>query len=130
MNKPESMEAKRVRELLDESHLASFQFTKLHRAYLGLSGDYFPTILSSIDRTEIDEKDNNSRTTLSWAAARNDQSTVGELLAFGADPNRADDKGRTSLHWALWESPDAGCARLLLKAKARVNVQDREGKDF
>jgi ankyrin repeat protein len=128
LNRPGSRRATRLSKLFDNSRLRTFDFSKLHRAYLGLSGDDFPAVLSSIDRAEIDVKDSTSRTTLSWAAARGDQDAVRKLLACGADPNAADDNGRTPLHWTAWSTAKSNCMQQLLKADACVNAQDDRGE--
>ena len=57
----------------------------------------------------------------STACRRRDTSLVSELLARGADPNGANDRGWTPLHQAGY-GDDLGLARLLLEAGARTDL--------
>jgi ankyrin repeat protein len=52
---------------------------------------------------------------------RRDQTIVRDLLARGADPNGANDRGWTPLHQAGYGN-DSGLARLLLEAGARTDL--------
>jgi ankyrin repeat protein len=57
----------------------------------------------------------------SMACGRRDKSLVSELLARGADPSGANDRGWTPLHQAGYGN-DLGLARLLLEAGARTDL--------
>lgn len=70
--------------------------------------------LYSLCNDQVDSKDANGRTPLSWAAARGHEAVVKLLLATdGVDPNSKDNKGRTPLSWAVAEGHEA-IVRLLL----------------
>ena len=129
LDEPGSPAAKLLSSLFDHSHLSLFGFSKLHQAYLGLSGDDFLTILDSIERTEVNVKDGFSQTTISWATKRGDRDTVRRLLACGADPNIPNFGDTTPLHLAAQFSTDEGCIGQLIEAKARVNIRNHYGKN-
>ena len=112
--------------LQDITRFDSFGFTSLHKAYLGLSGLTFDQVLASTQRSDIDERDNQGRTVLSWAAARDDSRTVEKLLACGAHPENKCLRQRTPLHYAV--SADVSTAEIMLDAKADVNVTDDWGR--
>ena len=99
-----------------------FGFSRLHKAYLGLSGHTFDQVLASTKRSDVDKSDDQGRTVLSWAAARGDSQTVGKLLACGADPDKKRTNNRSPLHFAL--GVDVATAEMLLNAKADVNSTD------
>ena len=50
------------------------------------------------------------------------------LLSHGADVNAADDNGCTCAHWAVIHDNDAALLRTLLRAGARIDVQDSDGR--
>jgi ankyrin repeat protein len=58
----------------------------------------------------------------SAVCGRRDQAIVRELLARGADPNGANDRGWTPLHQAGYGN-DSGLARLLLDAGGRTDLE-------
>ena len=65
-------------------------------------------------------------TTLAWAARQGDEDAVKALLACGADPNHRDRIGMTPLHMSMHaKTPE--CSRLLLNAKADVDIKDNHG---
>jgi hypothetical protein len=74
------------------------QRTSLHLAYFGL-GEMMGVLLKS--RYDLDSKDSNGQTPLSWAAAKGNEAVVKLLLEKGADLESKDKKyGRTPLSWA------------------------------
>ena len=111
----------------DQSHFDSFQFTQLHKAYLGIAGITFDMALASTRRSDVDEKDAMVRTTLSWACQRGDPLAISELLRYGANPDMPDSRGRTPLHRAT-QPPSIESLRLLLAAGADIDIQDRDGR--
>ena len=111
----------------DQSHFDIFQFSQLHKAYLGIGGVTFDVALASIQRPDVDEKDATGRTTLSWACQRGDPLAVSRLLKCGADPNMSDSRGRTPLHWAT-QSSSIESMSLLLAHRADIELQDRDGR--
>ena len=111
----------------DQSHFDIFQFSLLHKAYLGIAGVTFDMALASTRRSDVDEKDATGRTTLSWACQRGDPLAISELLRYGANPDMPDSRVRTPLHWATQSSSIEGM-RLLLAAGADMELQDRDGR--
>ena len=109
----------------DTTHFDVFGFSSLHKAYLGLSGLTFNQVLASTKRSDIDDSDYQGRTVLSWAAARGDSRTVGQLLACGANPEKKSVKNGSPLHYAV--EADVSTAQMLLDAKADVNITDEWG---
>ena len=106
----------------DITRFDSFGFSRLHKAYLGLSGLTFDQVLASTKRSDVDKSDMQGRTVLSWAAARGDSQTVRKLLACGADPDKKRPNNRSPLHLAV--GVDVATAEMLLDAKADVNLTD------
>ena len=109
----------------DITHFDVFEFSSLHKAYLGLSGLTFNQVLASTKRSDIDKSDYQGRTVLSWAAGQGDSLTVGKLLACGAHPEKKDKNDCSPLHFAA--NADVSTAEMLLDAKADVNVTDEWG---
>jgi ankyrin repeat protein len=66
------------------------------------------------------------RTSLHYAAADGDDSSLEQLLRAGANPNAQDDSGWTALHFAA-QFRSATCARALLAAGAEVDLRDAHG---
>ena len=113
-------------KLWDQSQLDLLGFSVLQKAYVGISRAEFRATLSVTSRSAIDQMDGRGRTMLSWASQKNDDTTVAELLACGADPNMNDLSGRNSLHYAALGSSEK-CIRLLLASKADLGAKDRYG---
>ena len=109
----------------DITQFDSFEFSSLHKAYLGLSGLTFDQVLASTRRSDIDKRDYQGRTVLSWAAARSDSQIVGKLLTCGAHPDQKSIWGCSPLHFAV--SADPSTAEMLLDARADVNIADELG---
>jgi ankyrin repeat protein len=64
------------------------------------------------------------------AARVRDEAIMGLLLKAGADPNGADNSGRTPLFYVLFYSADAPqepCIRVLVKHGADVNAKNKDG---
>ena len=57
---------------------------------------------------------------------RGDVAQVREQLEAGADPNMKDSGGNTALHYASYHS-HVKCAKLLLKYKASIDLQNKYG---
>ena len=127
LSSPGSYKGSKLSAMFDQSRLSLFEFSELHRAYLGVSGVNFSTALEAIDRNLIDSVDGLSMTTLSWAALKGDENALSCLLACGADPNRPDAHGRTPLHFAVY-SGSSGCVEQLVAAKGRVDAKNVYGK--
>ncbi|KAM5342893.1 hypothetical protein ACJ41O_013859 [Fusarium nematophilum] len=74
----------------------------------------------------IDAKDSQGQTPLSWAAARGHEAVVRLLLDRGAHTEAVDQWGRTPLSWAAVEGHEA-IVRLLLDRGAHTEAADEEG---
>ena len=111
----------------DRSHLILFDFPELLSAYLGISGRTFGIVLAQTPRSSVDLVDASGRTTLSWAAGKEDHDVVKKLLSCGADPNYADTYGCTPLHWSA-SACNHECVTLLLAANAYVDKKNLTGR--
>jgi ankyrin repeat protein len=78
-------------------------------------------------KSEINAKDNNGRTALSFAAEQGNNSVSEELLKNGANINLADNEGKTPLMWAC-EKGHPKMIQLLLQRKADVQAKDKQNK--
>ncbi len=78
-------------------------------------------VLASLPQENIDAQDNFGMTALHWAAARNDEQTVNELLKRNADVNIRDNDGNTPLHYAA-RNGYLHIVRALLAHNAQVNL--------
>ncbi|KAL1661193.1 ankyrin repeat-containing domain protein, partial [Schizophyllum commune] len=93
---------------------------------------YQPAVASLIDEGHVDIHacDDTSSTPLHEAVRYRNINAVRMLLLHGADPNRCDAHGRTSL-WALLSSirtKNMGLLAMLLERGINVNHQDLEGQ--
>lgn len=70
----------------------------------------------------------NPKDDLFVAVNRDDAGAVSRLLAQGADPNTIDDKGRTSLGFALLNESHRAAEALLASPKLDVNQLNRAGE--
>ena len=104
----------------NKPNLSLFRFPKLIRAYVCSSPEAFDRILSSTQRSAIDEVDATGNTALSWAVHRGDYDTVKRLLLLGSDPRHVHSGGQAPMHAAV-PGRDVACVQLLLNAKADVN---------
>ena len=103
----------------DTDYTETSGFTTLHKILLGIvQGDLRSQL--EISTVSIDQGDARRRTPLSWAVIRDDFEAVRSLLAFDADPNKADNLGQAPLHLA--RSP-AVCGALL-NAGAEVTLRN------
>ncbi len=59
---------------------------------------------------------------------RDDPDGVRLLLAAGVDPNQLNNRGETSLHWAVWRGRGAAIIAALLDAGANIDAQRRDGR--
>ncbi|KAM0226727.1 hypothetical protein ACHAP5_012329, partial [Fusarium lateritium] len=83
----------------------------------------FPLLIASFD---VNSKDSNGRTALSWASKAGRYAVVKQLLLAHADFKAVDHDGCTSLHWAA-ESGHVGVVQLLIDAGVDVNIVDVDG---
>ena len=108
------------------SHIDMLDFPELTKAYLGLCPQPFDKALRSAPRSSVDLADSWGRTTLHWASRSDDSEAVGQLIRCGADPNKSDTLGRTSLHASIYGG--SRCLELLLCAKADVELKGVDGQ--
>ncbi|KAH0522614.1 hypothetical protein TsFJ059_006437 [Trichoderma semiorbis] len=73
----------------------------------------------------IDWKDDEGSTAITWAVPGGYENAVRTLLRNGADPNLADNYGNVPLHWAI---PYSSITELLLEYGANINVQNDGGR--
>lgn len=104
------------------SHIDILDFPELTEAYLRLCPQSFDEVLRSTPRVSIDLADILGSTTLHWASSMGDSEAVEKLIRCGADPNKTDTMGRTSLHFSTYRN--SGSLELLLRAKADVDLKD------
>ena len=102
-----------------------FGFSTLHKAYLGLNGLVFDSVLEAVEPWYINASDLLWRTVLWWACTRGDFRAVEKLLECGADPEKQSLDGDSPLDRAL--QADLAVAELLLARKVDVNAADDSG---
>ena len=78
-----SPEADTLRTLFPDSgdHIEEYQFSKLHKIILGMTGYDREKDLKSIDRSELDVPDFRGNTALMWAIRRGD-CNVASILTY------------------------------------------------
>jgi ankyrin repeat protein len=59
---------------------------------------------------------------------REEMEGVRLLLAAGADPNNVNQRGETSLHWAVWRGRSAAIVEVLLDAGAPIDAKRPDGR--
>ncbi|KAK3173114.1 hypothetical protein OEA41_006443 [Lepraria neglecta] len=106
----------------DSDYFDSRQFPPFHKIILGLNGANLACQLE-LTGSQINDRDADGRTALSWAAARGDQQAVLQLLQAKANPNIAADDGRTPLHWAA-NSSNPQTVKTLLEYRADTEARD------
>ena len=106
----------------DSDYFDSRQFPPFHKIVLGLNGANLACQLE-LTGSQINDRDADGRTALSWAAARGDQQTVLKLLQAKANPNITGNDGRTSLHWAA-NSSNPQSVKTLLEYRADPEARD------
>ena len=100
------------------------QMTGLHLvAYFGLTEAMTALLKNEYD---LDSKDNNGRTPLSWAAEKGHETVVKQLLEKGAKLESKDNNGRTPLLLAA-ENGHGTVAKQLLKKGAKLESEDNNG---
>ena len=109
----------------DEEHLESRAFPPLHKIVLGLVSMDLKQQLE-LSTANIDDKDADGRSAISWAATRGDLASVSVLLQYGADPNSKSVRGQTPLHWASQNPTHEGSRiiQALIDSDANVNAVD------
>ena len=105
-----------------QAHIDILDLPELTKAYLGLSPESFDCVLRSTPRVSVDLADECGKTTLHWASEAGDWEAVEQLIHCGADPNKADNAGRSSLHMSV--QGGSRCLEVLLRAKADVNMKN------
>jgi ankyrin repeat protein len=102
----------------------------------GFSGSHWigrfgllPLLMQWIDkRYELDQRDTNGRTPLSWAAENGHEAIVKQLLDTGkVDVNSKDNSGLTLLSWAALNGQEATVKQLLDSGKVDVDPKDNYG---
>jgi ankyrin repeat domain-containing protein 50 len=76
---------------------------------------------------EVDSKDNNSRTPLLWAAMYGNKAVVQLLLENSAEVDSRDSDGRTPLSWAVEHRKEA-IVQLLLEKGAEADSKDNNSR--
>ena len=108
------------------AHIDVLDCPELTKAYLGLFPQPFDCVLRSTSRVSVDLADGSGRTTLHWASLEGDWEAVGQLISCGADPNKTDKTGCSSLHCSAYRN--SRCLELLLRAKADVDMKTIDGR--
>ena len=108
-----------------QAHLDILDLPELTKAYLGLCPQPFDCVLRSTPRVSVDLADDCGGTALHWASRAGDWEAVEQLIHCGADPDKADSTGRSSLHSSV---TDSRCLELLLRAKADVDLKDPDDR--
>ncbi|KAL9618388.1 MAG: hypothetical protein Q9160_006896 [Pyrenula sp. 1 TL-2023] len=101
-----------------------YNFSALHTAVLGLISQSIKSILC-VEPTLLDQTDAGGRSALSWAAQKGDEEAIRTLLSYRANPDIADDLGKTPLMYAAREC--RRCVELLCQAGANVEVKTSFG---
>ncbi|KAL8832355.1 MAG: hypothetical protein Q9191_000311 [Dirinaria sp. TL-2023a] len=117
----EEDDAYAISESLEETDfMETRQFTIIHKIVLGIVKRNLKDELE-VSTALVNSTDNKGRTPLAWATLRKDLPTISTLLAFGADPDIADDNGDTPLHFVR----SCEICSALLAAKPDVHVVNK-----
>ena len=106
----------------DSDYFDSRQFPPFHKIILGLNSASLACQLE-LTGSQINDRDADGRTALSWAAARGHQQAILQLLQAKANPNIAADDGRMPLHWAA-NSSNPQTVKTLLEYRASPEARD------
>ncbi|MBN1879481.1 ankyrin repeat domain-containing protein [bacterium] len=91
------------------------------------ANDQLATVMRMLNENyDINTRDEDGMTALSWAAMRGRSAVVKYLLEHNADPNLADNKGLTPLHKACLFG-DKAIIQLLVDFHADVNASGPQG---
>ncbi|KAF4447584.1 Ankyrin repeat domain-containing 50, partial [Fusarium albosuccineum] len=85
-----------------------------------------------VDRAgvDIEERDDDGRTPLSWAAERGDRGVVDYFLNVPADVNSRDHQGRTPLYWAAVANHKSNMRSLLDRDTDTLHIMAKEQPDL
>ncbi|KAK0510246.1 hypothetical protein JMJ35_007640 [Cladonia borealis] len=108
-----------------QAHIDILDLPELTKAFLGLNPQPFDCVLRSTPRVSVDLADYCGGTALHWASRAGDWEAVEQLIHCGADPNKPDNFGYSSLHMSIY---DSRCLELLLRAKADVDMKDNDDR--
>ena len=100
-----------------------YDFSLLHKIVLGLTSNCSVANILSTDSSQLDSRDSEGRTPLSWAVERGDIEMTKQLLSYKADSNMPDCRGVPPLTYAAKKS--TACARLLLNTNANTCTEDK-----
>ena len=103
-------------------YISTLQFKRLHKTVLGLVPLPLEPLLAC-STSEINVRDREGRTSLSWAAKRDDIDSSRLLLEHGADANKSDNRGFSPIHSA--KSPRS--LELLLDHSANIMSKTEAG---
>ncbi|KAL6713018.1 hypothetical protein ACLMJK_009414 [Lecanora helva] len=114
-----------VEELDDSEYLAVRNLSTIHKAVLSLTSisldNAIDTFCSNINSRDVD-----GRTPLSWAAFRGDFRCVRKLLLNGACTDIPARDGSTPLHMAAWTG-SLPCLKILIRHMSNFGYEDRCG---
>ena len=99
----------------------------MHKAVVGLNKLDLETLLESLPRSAINERDVNRKTAAWWAARRGDTSALSLLLKHGAEVDAMED-GRAPLLDAAIDSNRSDCIWMLLKLE-NDNIRTKKARN-
>ena len=103
-------------------YINTLQFKPLHKAVLGLVPLPLRHLLDC-STSDINVRDREGRTGLSWATTRDDVDSSSLLLGHGADVNQSDNRGFSPIHYAR----SLPSLNLLLENKADITLKTEVG---